>query len=43
MLLMLRDYSCRDTAAAAYEVFSTTRVTSPMLNKVIQHAVAIVS
>ncbi|GAA5873325.1 hypothetical protein JCM16303_001092 [Sporobolomyces ruberrimus] len=33
----------KETASAAYEVFSTTRVTSPMLNKVIAHAVAIVS
>ncbi|GAA6025054.1 hypothetical protein JCM11491_002007 [Sporobolomyces phaffii] len=33
----------KETAGAAYEVFSTTQVTSPMLNKVIRHAVAIVS
>ncbi|GAA5894744.1 uncharacterized protein JCM6883_002195 [Sporobolomyces salmoneus] len=33
----------KETASAAYEVFSTTQVTAPKLNKVIQHAVAICS
>ncbi|GAA5924076.1 uncharacterized protein JCM15063_005540 [Sporobolomyces koalae] len=33
----------KETAAAAYTVFSTTQATSPKLNKVLKHAVAILS